>query len=312
MNIYCIIIFVVVFLSVPLSAQDVDKIELPVEFHNGVIYVVPQMEDGVRLRFLTDTGGGTFIYGHALDKLKLPSDSDSESVAMPKFATESWIPEPKASKGRLYIFRGKSLPGSEKLTGMLGAFWFSERAWFFDYKNERLFLLGNPKPYTDHPGAVPIYFQKNESGVKTTHFPRISIKIDGEEIEMLFDTGAHTLLTGAAQKRLDDGLGELRATSFIVNSVFRKWRDKHPDWIVIEGAEATYKEDMILVPTVTIAGMSVGPVWFTRRADKNFHEYMSQWMDKRVDGAIGGSALHYFNIVVDYPNEVAIFENSIK
>ena len=312
MNIYCIIIFAVGFLSVPLSAQDVDKIELPVEFHNGVIYVVPQMEDCVRLRFLTDTGSGTFIYGHAFDKLKLPSDGDGESVAMPKFATENWIPEPKASKGRLYIFRGKSLPGSEKLTGMLGAFWFSERTWFFDYQNQKLFLLNSHNPPEDHRGIVPIHFQKNGEGAKTTHFPRITAMIAGEEIEMLFDTGAHTLLTEAAQKRVGDGHGELRATSFIVNSIFQKWRDRHPDWLVIERAEETYKEDMILVPTVTIAGMSVGPVWFTRRADKNFHEYMSQWMDERVDGAIGGSALHYFNIVVDYPNEVAIFEKFIK
>lgn len=65
---------------------------------------------------------------------------------------------------------------------------------------------------------------------------------------------------------------------------------------------------MIEVPTVSVAGHSIGPVWFTRRADKNFHEFMSQWMDRKVDGAIGGNALRYFRITIDYPNAVALFE----
>lgn len=44
---------------------------------------------------------------------------------------------------------------------------------------------------------------------------------------------------------------------------------------------------MIEVPTVLVAGYSAGPL-FTRRPDKNFHEFMSQWMDRKVDGALGG------------------------
>lgn len=49
-------------------------------------------------------------------------------------------------------------------------------------------------------------------------------------------------------------------------------------------------------------------MWFTRRADQNFHRYMSQFMDKQIEGALGGSALHYFRVTVDYPRAVAIFE----
>jgi hypothetical protein len=66
---------------------------------------------------------------------------------------------------------------------------------------------------------------------------------------------------------------------------------------------------MIEVPRVVIAGRAVGPVWFTRRADKNFHQFMSQWMDKRVDGALGGNALSFFRVTVDYPSAVAVFES---
>jgi hypothetical protein len=65
---------------------------------------------------------------------------------------------------------------------------------------------------------------------------------------------------------------------------------------------------IIEVPAITIAGFTVGPVWFTRRPDAAFHEYMSQWMDRRVEGALGGSALRWFRIVVDYPGARAAFE----
>jgi hypothetical protein len=36
--------------------------------------------------------------------------------------------------------------------------------------------------------------------------------------------------------------------------------------------------------------------------------YMSQWMDRRVEGALGGSALAFFRVTVDFPDAVAVFE----
>ena len=65
---------------------------------------------------------------------------------------------------------------------------------------------------------------------------------------------------------------------------------------------------MIEVPQVEIAGHKVGPVWFTRRADKNFTEWMSQWMDKEIHGAIGGDGLKHFCVTVDYPSAIAVFQ----
>jgi hypothetical protein len=35
---------------------------------------------------------------------------------------------------------------------------------------------------------------------------------------------------------------------------------------------------------------------------------MSQWMDKRIEGALGGNALHHFRVSVDYPRALAVFE----
>ena len=98
-----------------------------------------------------------------------------------------------------------------------------------------------------------------------------------------------------------------RATSFITTKVFDSWRAARVDWPVLENAEATTGEAMIRVSQVKIAGFSVGPVWFTRRKDANFHQYMSQWMDKRIEGAVGGNVLRQFRVTVDYPKAEATF-----
>ena len=41
-------------------------------------------------------------------------------------------------------------------------------------------------------------FQKDDAGKHTMHFPRITVRIDGEDLDLLFDTGATTQLTPAA------------------------------------------------------------------------------------------------------------------
>jgi peptidoglycan/xylan/chitin deacetylase (PgdA/CDA1 family) len=192
---------------------------------------------------------------------------------------------------------------------MLGQQWFADRVWTFDYPNKRLLLRADgdlPEGKAEH--RVSLGFKASPSGKRAMHFPRIQVSIDGEAVDLLFDTGASTELTEAALSVLKDRRPAVRATSFITANLFEKWRKRHPEWRVIEGAEARSNEAMIEVPKVVVAGHTVGPVWFTRRADKNFHEYMSQWMDKRIEGALGGNALYYFRVTVDYPRSVAVFE----
>ena len=104
---------------------------------------------------------------------------------------------------------------------------------------------------------------------------------------MRLDTGATTKLTESVQRALSDGRAAVRATRFIVATAFDKWHQRHPNWRVIEEAEEKTGVSMIEVPTVLVAGYSAGPL-FTRRPDKNFHEFMPQWMDRKVDGALGG------------------------
>ncbi len=56
----------------------------------------------------------------------------------------------------------------------------------------------------------------------------------------------------------------------------------------------------IQVPMVEIAGWSVGPVWFTERADSNFESFMSEYTDSAVHGAVGANVLDAFVMTLDY------------
>lgn len=58
---------------------------------------------------------------------------------------------------------------------------------------------------------------------------------------------------------------------------------------------------------IVIAAPALIPA-LTQTPDKIFHEFMSQWMDRRVDSAIGGNAFSTLKISADYPSGVAAFE----
>ena len=199
--------------------------------------------------------------------------------------------------------------GQPREAGFLGRWWFADRVWTFDYPGHRLLLRAAgdvPSQAPEH--RVALGFQTGPDGRRTTHFPRIPVRIDGETLDLLFDTGATTILTAEALATIGDGRPAARGASFIAASVFERWHQRHPDWRVIEKAEQGSGEALIEVPSVEIGGYTVGPVWFTRRKDSNFHQWMSQWMDRRIEGALGGSALRYLRVTVDYPNAVAVFE----
>jgi hypothetical protein len=151
-------------------------------------------------------------------------------------------------------------------------------------------------------------FQTNSSGTPTTYFPGITIEVDGDSLYLLFDTGATAYPSDSAAAILNFKGTKGMGTSFITETIFKKWQSKHPDWKVIEHADSLGKAPMIEVPEINVANYKVGPVWFTARPDKNFTKGMSRWMDKAVVGALGGSAFKYFKIILDYRNQAAEFQ----
>lgn len=291
-------------------------VEIPATFHGGRIVVQVVTASGDTLRFFTDTGGGTaMIHPAGVERLGLRVDSvraDGEMSAVvdfPLLAAGSAFPLPGgAFAGRLLV-----IPPNPAIhqgeDGMLGRVWFADRVWTFDYPARTLWLRAPddvPRVAAQH--AVPLGFRTNRAGRRTMHFPRIRVEVDGDSLDLLYDSGATLALTDSALAVLADGGPALRGTSFIAANVFDRWRQRHPEWRVIASAERGTGMDLIEVPRISVGGWEVGPVWFTRRPDRSFHDYMSQWMDRRVEGALGGSALAWFRVTLDYPNAVALFE----
>jgi hypothetical protein len=134
----------------------------------------------------------------------------------------------------------------------------------------------------------------------------MQISVDGENLDVLFDTGATSVLSVEAQKELKK-TSAFVSSSFIRESVFNTWKEKHPTWKIIVAGDRFGNQDLIQVPVVMVAGKKVGPVWFAKRADKVYDEGMSQYMDCKCAGAIGGNVLKDFEIILDYPKKEAWF-----
>lgn len=300
---------------------DVADVALPVRYDEHRWIVRPVTVAGDTLDLYTDSGGGfLFIVRERLRAdaalvfaERTPAGDSMFTTSWPAFRAGQEIPAPRyltppsITTASVATFRRQAgaLPARD---GFLGNAWFAGRAWVFDYQARRLLLRATDASPAPLGGAtIPLGFKNGPGGGDAPWFARLRVAVDGDSLDLLFDTGASTLLTDSARTAVGDGRPTSRAASFITRTVFDGWRRRHPDWRVIVGAETGSGADMIEVPALSVAGFTVGPVWFTARPDRAFTEYMSQWMDRSIVGALGGSALHYLRVTVDYQNRRATF-----
>ena len=285
---------------------------MPARFDDFNVLLDVRLASGEMLTFYTDTGGGhPILKKSAVERLGLPFTSrpdpelgdDAGVTHMPAF--DSALPIPPVEGEVAVIAKHHALFDSVACDGMLPNGWFGGHVWTWDYPRETFILEGKDWSPPEGARALPLRFKTAPDGARANNFPSLHVEIDGEDYPMLFDTGARTLLTPEAFQAVADGRGTGRATSFIVASIFEKWRAAHPEWKVIENADAdvSIPEPMILVPDVVIAGLNSGPTWFTRRADHNFHNWHD--LGERIDGAIGSHAFRQYEITVDYPAATA-------
>jgi hypothetical protein len=189
----------------------------------------------------------------------------------------------------------------------LGQNFFMGKAWTIDYINQQIWV-NTPLTANDlgKPGVQKIGFKKNSNQEKIFGHPSMSIEVNGEVIDVLFDTGASIPLTDNGRKERNTNATTIGG-SFIAASIFDKWRKDHPEWKYYK--ELDNKRDAIEVPIVKIGGIEVGPVLFSKRADEAWSEGMIHTMDKVVKGAIGGSAFKYLKVItIDYNSELIKFE----
>lgn len=300
---------------------------MPTVYEAGHYYAVPETRDGQRLKLLVDTGGGGglgtyWITAKAARRLHLKTRTcrighDSVTVAdAPEYKPGLGLPPPSSGPcGTVVMVQDvpKGYGWNAHDEGQFsGSYLYARGVWTFDYPDERLTLQGRSWHPDTAAHATPLGFQRDDHGQATHGYARITIRVDGQPLDMLLDTGAtaHPTVEGeeAGGTPTVDGLG---VTSYVVASVFERWHKAHPDWRIVANGDAAFgpKRPMPLieVPRVDIAGWSVGPVWFTERPDPAFHDMMSSAMDKQVEGAVGGNVFEHFAMTIDYPHATAYF-----
>ena len=310
--------------SAQLHAADApsDKAQvIPTVYEAGHFFAVPETRDGQRLKLLVDTGGGGragmyWLTKATAEKLHLAAvdcqlgGKPLPTARLPDYKPQRGLPSPSDGPcgAALLVF-----PMDDKrLEGQLGGTYLSGRIWTFDYPAQRLTLESSTWRPDAAARETKLGFQHDEAGKQTDGFPRIAIVVDGEPLDMLLDTGATSFQTPAAAKLSGTPMVQGQGvTSYITTAKLDEWHRKHPDWRVLEHADTApvgpSLQRIIEVPKVQIAGWSVGPVWFTERPDKNFHEFMAQMMDKPPEGAVGGNVFQHFAMTIDYPRETAYF-----
>ncbi|MEP6482917.1 MAG: hypothetical protein ABJB01_00610 [Rudaea sp.] len=320
MRAFLILTAIVLGLSQAACAVDAGT-ELPARFIANRLFLVPQTDAGKIVDFYVDSAGGTnMICRSTAEQLHLKmtpfNNPEFESelgknlakAAMPTFKAGAGIPSNAIGDKTLLVHDCRKESGSPvDAAGFLSSRWLAGRVWTWDYPAEKFRVEANDFRPAVGAQKILIAFKTDSKGKRVFDMIRFPIRVDGQTIDMLLDTGATTTLTADALKTIGDKLPAERATSFIAESIFNRWHTAHPEWHTIEHAEERTNASMIEVPEIEIAGSHVGPVWFTLRRDTDFHDFMSAVTDRQIEGAIGGDAFYHFVMTIDYPNAVAYF-----
>lgn len=294
----------------------------PVRYDAHRFFLRPVTLAGDTLLLFLDSGGDNILRASVATRAGMKATPQVGArgdttwvVSLPPFRDGTQVPIPAGSAApvmqvpgeRAMATMAKVWPGTADWSGELGGMWFADGTWTFDYLHGRLSLQPQSLAIAAvAPHIIPLAF-KVVDGTRPTNFPRLRAQIDGDSLDLLFDTGATVTLGDSAWRVIGDALPRERATSFMAASVFDRWRRRHPEWRVLERGEFYSGRELIEVPTISIAGFLVGPVWFTRRLDAEFVPYVSAGTDREVIGALGGSAFQYFTITIDYRRGLAEF-----
>ena len=321
--------FSLILLSLNVNAQnEKEGILLPSRFIDGArFYVKIATTKGDTLLGFSDTGGGfTAVFPQAVEKYNLDNLLKTVSLGnqsmqyipfsdlvadkrIPPIATNLNLPLKESifmvpdlkilgEDGAMFL---KSIPQD----AFLGQHFFMGKAWTFDYPNQKIWV--NTPIDRNNPANKNVQvagFKKDAQGNKLFGHPSMKVIIDGDTLDMLFDTGASFILTDSARAQLNS-LKTSLAGSFIARSVYNKWISNHPLWKIYKNADMN--TNIIEVPTITIGEYTVGPVLFSVRPDEAWSKNMISSMDKVVKGALGGSALKYFKVKIDYNNDLIQF-----
>lgn len=302
--------------AVPASSRH----RVPTRYEAGHFYALGSVVSGGTLRLLVDSGGAGGSGWYVIDpaavrRLKLKSTDCSvngtsfEVVPTISFVSgKAWpksVPTPCGSTALV----GNGIGEETGVDGVIGAGYMPRHVWTFDYPARQLWL--EPLDWTPSAGShrTKLDHLRNRTGGWGTGFARIRVRVAGDPVDLLLDTGATARPTPAGEAASHvttaNGLG---VTSYITRSVLERWHRQHPDWrVVTDGDDLVGNARLIEVPSLQVAGWEIGPVWFTERPDANFHDGISQYTDKTVEGSAGANIFSHFVMTLDYPRGAAWF-----
>lgn len=295
--------------------------QIPTVYEAGHFYAVPETVDHQRLRLLVDTGGAggsgwLVVDAGAVRRLKLPTVICSlgaarfDVIQSIPFRSGHSLPDtsatPCGSAALVSLTIGHSTHGAD---GVLGAGYLPDHVWTFDYPQRQIWEEARGWRPTADMHRADLGFPRNMAGKPVSGFPRITIHVDGKALDMLLDTGATAQPTTAGEQAshipIKNGIG---VTSYITASLLERWHHQHPCWRIVDyGDSLLGHARLIEVPQIEIAGLKTGPVWFTERPDANFHDGMSRYMDRRVEGSLGANVYGYWVMTLDYPRATVWF-----
>jgi hypothetical protein len=275
------------------AASTVPHIELPSAFSGGRAFVVPRVANSLRRMTLwLDTDGSGFLRSGVVSEFHLQT-TGSDAAYLPRF-DEVAFPAPTANHGALPILNDADVtndPIFSGVDGQLGWTWFTDRIWTIDYVGHHVYWDRTAPSFRD-ADRVALTFDRAH------RYPDLDIAVNGKTYRAALDTAATVALSRRAAALLNDGMPQLRATSFIPAVTLQKWHSGHPEWKYVADAGVS----LIQVPEVRAGRVTFRNVWFSTRPGDDVFQ------GDPVDAKLGPSAFGACAVTLDYVHDDAGFE----
>ena len=279
------------------AAATAPHVELPATFSGGRLFVMPRVaQSSRRLTLWVDTDGGGFLRSGIVDSLHLQTGA-MRTAYLPRL-DELRFPPVAGNHGALAILNDADVandPVFSGLDGQLGWTWLSDRIWTIDYVGHHLYWDSAAPNYPGNSRVLLLFDRAHR-------YPAMNIAIDGKSYRAALDTAATVALSQRTLRQLNDGMPQVRATSFIPTGTMRQWHSAHPEWTYIADAGFSKSVSLIRVPEVQADRVTFRDVWFSTRPDDDVFQ------GDAVDAKLGPSAFERCAVTIDYVHDAAGFE----
>jgi len=291
-------------LAFSFSAALVPHTELPSTFSGDRLFVMPRVANSTRqLALWVDSDGGGFVRKHLIDDMHLQTvtmwthGQPTPAAYLPPF-DEREFPAVTGNHGALPVLNDSDVendPIFNGIDGQLGWSWLSDRIWTIDYPGHHF--------YWDH--SAPVFPSAARVGLtfdSAHRYPELDIAVDGTTYRAALDTAASVALSQKTLASFNDGMPDVRATSFIPRRTLDAWHTAHPDWTYVGDAGVSKGVALIRVPEVRAGRLAFHDVWFSSRPNDDVFQ------GETVQAKLGPTAFSKCAVTIDYVHEAAAFE----